>query len=100
MANHETDQYAEVFELGHSGTEHSVHQRIRANSSIMQLKKILGTCSSASGPRPTPGFETPATLIPDGQWLTIRGVGEAVANRGEIRKYCAASLFGSFVDFQ
>jgi len=42
MANHETDQYSEVFEEGHSGTEHSVHQRLRANSTIMQLKKILG----------------------------------------------------------
>jgi len=39
MANE--DQYAETFDAGHSGTEHSVHQRIRANSTIMELKKIL-----------------------------------------------------------
>ena len=39
--NHEHDQYAEVFEEGHSGKEHTVHQRLRANSTIMELKKIL-----------------------------------------------------------
>ena len=49
MANHETDQYSEVFEEGHSGTEHSVHQRLRANSTIMQLKKILGTSTVRNG---------------------------------------------------
>lgn len=37
----ENDKYAESFDDGHSGTEHSVHQRIRANSTIMELKKIL-----------------------------------------------------------
>ena len=37
----ENDKYAELFDDGHSGTEHSVHQRIRANSTIMELKKIL-----------------------------------------------------------
>ena len=37
----EDDKYAEFFDDGHSGTEHSVHQRIRANSTIMELKKIL-----------------------------------------------------------
>ena len=37
----ENDQYAELFDDGHSGTQHSVHQRIRANSTIMELKKIL-----------------------------------------------------------
>ena len=37
----ENDQYAESFDDGHSGTQHSVHQRIRANSTIMELKKIL-----------------------------------------------------------
>ena len=37
----ENDKYAEHFDAGHSGTEHSVHQRMRANSTIMQLKKIL-----------------------------------------------------------
>ena len=42
MPDDDQDQYSEVFEEGHSGTEHSVHQRMRANSSIMQLKKILG----------------------------------------------------------
>lgn len=41
MAGDGQDQYAEVFEEGHSGTEHSVHQRMRANSSIMHLEKIL-----------------------------------------------------------
>ena len=35
------DKYAESFDAGHSGTEHSVHQRLRANSTIMELKKIL-----------------------------------------------------------
>ena len=40
-SNHEHDQYAEVFEAGHSGKEHTVHQRLRANSTIMELKKIL-----------------------------------------------------------
>ena len=39
--NHEQDQYAEVFDDGHSGKEHTVHQRLRANSTIMELKKIL-----------------------------------------------------------
>ena len=37
----EDDKYAEFFDVGHSGREHSVHQRLRANSTIMQLKKIL-----------------------------------------------------------
>ncbi|KAL8730414.1 MAG: hypothetical protein Q9166_004052 [cf. Caloplaca sp. 2 TL-2023] len=35
------DPYAEHFDAGHSGKEHTVHQRLRANSSIMELKKIL-----------------------------------------------------------
>ena len=39
MAEH--DKYAEFFDAGHSGTEHSVHQRMRANSTIMEMKKIL-----------------------------------------------------------
>ena len=43
MAHNDNDQYAEVFEAGHSGKEHTVHQRLRANSTIMELKKILGT---------------------------------------------------------
>ena len=37
----ENDKYAEFFDAGHSGTEHSVHQRLRANSTIMEMKKIL-----------------------------------------------------------
>ncbi|KAL2057259.1 hypothetical protein ABVK25_002312 [Lepraria finkii] len=41
MSGHENDQYAEFFDAGHSGKEHTVHQRIRANSAIMELKKIL-----------------------------------------------------------
>lgn len=49
MAHDGKDQYAEVFEEGHSGTEHSVHERMRANSTIMQLKKILGGASPTSG---------------------------------------------------
>lgn len=40
--NNEHDQYAEHFDAGHSGKEHTVHQRLRANSTIMELKKILG----------------------------------------------------------
>ena len=39
MANE--DKYAEHFDAGHSGTQHSIHQRIRANSTIMELNKIL-----------------------------------------------------------
>ncbi|KAI4110230.1 MAG: hypothetical protein L6R37_000123 [Teloschistes peruensis] len=39
MGDH--DPYAEHFDEGHSGKDHTVHQRIRANSSIMELKKIL-----------------------------------------------------------
>ena len=35
------DPYAEVFDVGHSGKDHTVHQRLRANSSIMNLRKIL-----------------------------------------------------------
>ena len=36
------DQYAEIFEEGHQMHRDGVHQRIRANSSIMDMKKILG----------------------------------------------------------
>ena len=36
------DQYAEVFDEGHGQNRDGAHQRIRANSSIMQLKKLLG----------------------------------------------------------
>ncbi|MCJ1240618.1 pyruvate carboxylase [Varicellaria rhodocarpa] len=35
------DQYAEIFEEGHQMHRDGVHQRIRANSSIMDMKKIL-----------------------------------------------------------
>ena len=35
------EQYAEVFEDDHNPHQHGVHQRIRANSSIMHLNKIL-----------------------------------------------------------
>ena len=36
-----SDQYAEVFDEGHEPIRDGVHQRIRANSSIMHLNKIL-----------------------------------------------------------
>ncbi|KAL8634361.1 MAG: hypothetical protein Q9228_008045, partial [Teloschistes exilis] len=49
MGDH--DPYAEHFDAGHSGKDHTVHQRIRANSSIMELKKILG---GTFGPTKTP----------------------------------------------
>lgn len=43
MGTHaEDDQYAEHFDAGHSPKEHTVHQRIRANSAVMEHKKILG----------------------------------------------------------
>ena len=42
MPNTEQDQYSEHFDAGHSGKDHSVHQRLRANSAIMEMKKILG----------------------------------------------------------
>lgn len=43
MGSHaEEDQYAEHFDVGHSPKEHTVHQRIRANSAVMEHKKILG----------------------------------------------------------
>ena len=41
-ANGTTDQYSEVFDAGHDAERDGVHQRIRANSSIMQMRKILG----------------------------------------------------------
>lgn len=48
MGTHaEEDQYAEIFDAGHSGKEHTVHQRIRANSAVMEHKKILGEFSRA-----------------------------------------------------
>ena len=42
------DQYAEVFDEGHEVNRDGVHQRIRANSTIMQLKKILGMSFSTT----------------------------------------------------
>ena len=42
------DQYAEHFDAGHSGKDHTVHQRMRANSTIMELKKILGAHPSVA----------------------------------------------------
>ena len=48
----EPDQYAEHFDAGHSGKEHTVHQRMRANSTIMELKKILGTVISSGRHEP------------------------------------------------
>ncbi|KAI4155079.1 MAG: hypothetical protein LQ340_001236 [Diploschistes diacapsis] len=39
--SHQNDQYAEVFEEGHDPHTHGVHQRIRANSSIMHFQKLL-----------------------------------------------------------
>lgn len=41
MSHTEPDQYAEHFDEGHSGKEHTVHQRIRANSMIMDMNKLL-----------------------------------------------------------
>ena len=34
-------QYEEVFDEGHSGKDHSIHARMRANSTIMDHTKIL-----------------------------------------------------------
>lgn len=42
MTNGAVDKYAEVFDEGHEAHRDGVHQRIRANSSIMQMNKILG----------------------------------------------------------
>ncbi len=50
--NGEHDQYAEFFDAGHSGKEHTVHQRMRANSTIMEMKKILGMASSPARQEP------------------------------------------------
>ena len=77
MADH--DQYAEHFDAGHSGKDHTVHQRMRANSTIMELKKILGT-----PPLPFPLRRS----LPEGQLdeLVVADFVWLVANRGEIRK--------------
>lgn len=89
MPNTEHDQYAETFDVGHSGKDHTVHQRMRANSTIMEHKKILG----AEGPPP------PKIILLRMQWasryklicgviqlLTVALFRVLVANRGEIRK--------------
>ena len=44
-ADKPTDKYEEVFEDEEAPKEPQSMQRIRANSSIMQLKKILGESS-------------------------------------------------------
>ncbi|KAL9129926.1 MAG: hypothetical protein Q9217_001774 [Psora testacea] len=41
MAPLENDPYAEAFDEGHSGKDHTIHARLRANSTIMELNKIL-----------------------------------------------------------
>ena len=46
--NGETDRYAIQHDEGHEPHRDGVHQRIRANSSIMQLRKILGMRSHLS----------------------------------------------------
>lgn len=63
MPNTEEDQYTEIFDAGHSGKEHTVHQRIRANSAVMEHKKILGTFPS------TPRFCGAEGNIVRCQWL-------------------------------
>lgn len=51
MPNTEHDQYAEFFDVGHSGKDHTVHQRMRANSTIMEHKKILGAKATPPPPQ-------------------------------------------------
>ena len=53
---HNDDQYAEHFDAGHSGKEHHVHQRLRANSTIMELKKILGAFGTPTSNIPHPAL--------------------------------------------
>ncbi|KAL8953667.1 MAG: hypothetical protein Q9222_000504 [Ikaeria aurantiellina] len=72
MGDH--DPYAEHFDAGHSGKEHTVHQRIRANSSIMELKKILGKT-------PLSAIGSPVAVHGS---LTVSSLSSVVANRGEI----------------
>lgn len=43
-ADKPTEKYEEVFEEAEAPKEAQSMHRIRANSSIMQLKKILGEC--------------------------------------------------------
>lgn len=53
VAEKNTAQAIEDTEDDHIDKRNSVHQRLRANSSIMQLKKILGkpACALAGGRR-------------------------------------------------
>ena len=44
------DKYEEVFEEGEAPKEAQSMHRIRANSSIMQLKKILGESAALDAP--------------------------------------------------
>jgi hypothetical protein len=69
MPSSDNDPYAETFDAGHSGKEHTVHQRIRANSSIMEHKKILGV-----QPLSPLGLHAVVPLAArcDGQWLISR----------------------------
>ena len=76
MAHNDNDQYAEIFDAGHSGKEHTVHQRMRANSTIMELKKILGAC-----------LESPTDIFPSHNAMLFSFANissRLVANRGEI----------------
>ena len=73
------DQYEEVFEDGHARNRDGVHQRIRANSSIMQLNKILGRQSS---PRSPSGYA--AKIRPGDHDANLIHLKHLVANRGEI----------------
>lgn len=67
--------YSEVFEESMDTRQAQTVHRIRANSSIMQLKKILGECM-------TPIVQETGKAANDTSWDFV------VANRGEIRKYC------------
>jgi hypothetical protein len=53
------DKYEEVFEEEEAPKEAQSMHRIRANSSIMQLKKILGECPryTEAGHRTIPGVQ-------------------------------------------
>ncbi len=76
MAHNDNDQYAEIFDAGHSGKDHTVHQRLRANSTIMELKKILGTFRNTEMPT--------SCVYSNYAILFLLTQGDVVANRGEI----------------
>lgn len=81
--------YSEVFEEGMDIKQAQTVHRIRANSSIMQLKKILGKLFLADWA--TTNAEPPTNL---------RFYHSTVANRGEIRKYYhSAYLLSRVIDF-